>query len=220
MKKQIPRITTYQLTELQDGILSHVCKKKNTDYSSLIEKLGKNRITILQSINSLIKRGFVSGEKINSSQSKSKLIFWPTEKGICYSVAFLNLNVDDAIKLFGEEGELAKYRELIDTVGDYDSRAELMKNSCKFMLELNLFTNEGKSRVVDRKQLFQIGFVNALTSLTSDGKFEPREFFSNQTVDSLKKVLTESEIKEVSKYLSDLKDNINIIMNKLIKNFS
>lgn len=95
-----------------------------------------------------------------------------------------------------------------------------MKNSCKFMLELNLFTNEGKSRVVDRKQLFQIGFVNALTSLISNGKFEPREFFSNQTEESLKKVITESEIKEVSKYLSDLKDNINIIMNKLIKNFS
>ncbi len=216
------RIMTYRLSRLQENILLHVnereSKKMNADYSSLVNDLGKDRITVLQSIKSLVRHHFVNEKKINANQEKSKIIFHPSEKGICYSIAFLNMNVDDAIKLFGQEDELAKYREFIGGVADYQGRAEFMKNSCKLMLELNLFDEHGKSKVSDRKRLFQIGFVTALMSLTASGKFDAGDFFGKQTSESMKKVLTKSELKEFQNYLSELKDNIDIVMDGLVKN--
>ena len=91
------RIENRLKSELQENILRNICNNSKSDYSSLSQSLGKDRITILQSIKSLIKNAFVVEENISPHHKKSKRIFQPTVQGICYSIAYLDASIDDMI---------------------------------------------------------------------------------------------------------------------------
>lgn len=211
------RIENRLKSELQENILRNICNNSKSDYSSLSQSLGKDRITILQSIKSLIKNAFVVEENISPHHKKSKRIFQPTVKGICYSIAYLDASIDDMIKLFGDQGELAKYREFVTGVSDYRARVEFMRNCAKLMLELGLFDETGKSKVTSGKELFKIGLASSLVSLSSERNFDASKFFKNQSPDALKKILTKSELKEIKNYLTELKGNIDEIMSGLVR---
>src|SRR5919202_645473 len=85
------------LTDLQANILRHVCNTNNATYKTLMEKIHKDRITILQSLESLIKYRYIEKKKVNPNHEKSKLVFIPTHKGISY--AWFNLKDIDIKKI-------------------------------------------------------------------------------------------------------------------------
>ena len=60
---------------------------KNANYKTLIEDIGKDRITIMQSLNSLVEWRYIDKIKINPDFEKSKLIFSLTSKGIAAGMA-------------------------------------------------------------------------------------------------------------------------------------
>jgi len=204
-------------SELQENILKDICKNSQSGYLSLTRNLNRDRITILQSVKWLIKNGFIVEEYTDPNHRKSKRIFTPTEKGLCYSIAYLDANIDDTIKHVGGESELYKYKEFTNSVKDYEAREQFMRNSAKLVLDLGNFDKRGKSIVKDDKKLFQLGLASSLTYLTSDKNFDVEKFFKNQSMENLKKVLTKSELNEIKQYFSDLVKNLGLMKNSLIK---
>ena len=84
-----------KITDLQKEILKHVCMKRNADYKTLSKATDRDRITLLQSLQSLNKHRLVYREKDNPNRVKSKLIFKPTHKGRAYASTFLGMDLDD-----------------------------------------------------------------------------------------------------------------------------
>jgi hypothetical protein len=54
-----------RLGELQDKILAHICRTKDADYKTLSKETDRDRITLKQSIDPLIKRRYITAEKVN-----------------------------------------------------------------------------------------------------------------------------------------------------------
>ena len=88
--QQIPTIIG-SFTELQQKILSHIGRTYGANYRTLVEDLQRNRITILQSVESLIKHQYVAKKQISPDESYiiyqrvgtiSSVIFLLTHKGI------------------------------------------------------------------------------------------------------------------------------------------
>ena len=88
----VQRITA-PLSDLQRKILEVICTKENVTYKTLMEKTKRDRITILQSIESLVKRNHVLKQKSNPEYEKSILIFKPTLLGKCYACTIIDVNI-------------------------------------------------------------------------------------------------------------------------------
>ena len=111
--RQIPILLSP--SELQGKILSHICTRKNANYASLMKDIKKDRITILQSIESLIKYHYIEKEKIHPEHEKSKLIFIPTLRGKARAWSYFGLNVKDMVKT-KKEDLITNYIEFIKDV--------------------------------------------------------------------------------------------------------
>jgi predicted transcriptional regulator len=130
-------------TELQQKILEHICKTKNADYKTISKATDRDRITILQSLQPLMKGHYVSKEKVVPENEKSKLIFKPTQKGMVYSLAFLNVNVDDVLKSYQDICQITNYTEFIKSISDYQLRDNLVNDYAKLIAEQNAFDDKG-----------------------------------------------------------------------------
>jgi hypothetical protein len=80
-----------------------------------MEKTKRDRITILQSIESLIKRNHVLKQKSEPEYEKSILIFKPTLLGKCYACTIIEVNIEDLLKLESDE-EIANYLDVIKDI--------------------------------------------------------------------------------------------------------
>ena len=78
---KIPVVISF-FTDLQKKIVRHVGTNNKASYKTLIKDIGKDRITIMQCLNSLIEWRYIDKKKINPDFEKSKLIFSLTSKGI------------------------------------------------------------------------------------------------------------------------------------------
>jgi predicted transcriptional regulator len=105
-------------TELQEKILEHICKTKNADYKTISKATDRDRITILQSLQPLMKGHYINKEKLVPDQEKSKLIFKPTQKGMIYSLAFLNVKLDNVLKSYQDICQITGYAEFIKSISD------------------------------------------------------------------------------------------------------
>lgn len=68
------------ISKLQKNIIDHLKVLEQTDYKSLMILTKRNRITIYNSIESLIIRGYVEKIPLNPKHEKSKLVFKLTDK--------------------------------------------------------------------------------------------------------------------------------------------
>ena len=93
--RQIPILLSP--SELQGKILSHIWRRKNVSYASLIKDIKKDRITILQSIESLIKYHYIEKEYLHPEHEKSKLIFIPTLRGKAGAWSYLRLGIKNIL---------------------------------------------------------------------------------------------------------------------------
>jgi hypothetical protein len=124
-----------KITDLQKQILKHVCMKRNADYKTLSKATDRDRITLLQSLQSLNKHRLVYREKDNPNRVKSKLIFKPTHKGRAYASTFLGMDLDDIRNAQFDDDERKKYRDLMKQVANPSKRK---KNEWLVMKDLLL----------------------------------------------------------------------------------
>src|SRR4051794_30833662 len=95
---RIPVVTSF-FSELQQKILKHIGTTNKASYRTLIKEIGRDRITILQSVESLIEHyHYIEKRKINPKYQKSRLIFMLTHKGIAAAWLRGLINADDIIK--------------------------------------------------------------------------------------------------------------------------
>jgi hypothetical protein len=208
--------TEYRLTtKLQEKILRHISKTPNADYKTISKETDRDRITILQSLQPLIKRNYVYKEKVDPHLIKSKLIFKPTEKGMAYSIAMLGVDIDDVRKAHVNADVLAKYNDLIKNIAKPRERKQLEREATKIFIMYNLFDDKGKTIMTDRKaylkQIIRIILFNA----TADKYYDPENLFTLQFVERLKELVHPSELKELKEFLMKIRENVDFSIKQL-----
>ena len=208
--------TEYRLTtKLQEKILRHISKTFDADYKTISKETDRDRITILQSLQPLIKRNYVYKEKIDPHLIKSKLIFKPTDKGMAYSIAILEVDIDDVIKAYADADVLVKHNYLIKKIPNPIRRKELEREMIKVLLLYDLFDDNGKIIITDRKGFLKQAIRIGLFNLTADKYYDPENLFTPQTVKRVKEISHISERKELKDFLVKIRDNLDLSIKQL-----
>jgi hypothetical protein len=206
----------YRLTtKLQEKILRHISKTSNADYKTISKETDRDRITILQSLQPLIKRNFVYKEKIDPHLIKSKLIFKPTHKGMAYSIAILGVDIDTVRKAHVNAEVLVEYNDLIKNIANPILRKQLEREMIKVLVIYNLFDDKGKMIITDRKGYLKQGIRIGLFKVTKDKYYDPENLFTPQSIQVLKEAFHTSELKELKDLLMKIRDNLDLSINQL-----
>jgi predicted transcriptional regulator len=202
-------------SELQKKILKHICRTQNADYKTISKATGRDRITILQSLQSLMKRQYIYKQKIDPTRIKSKLIFQPTDKGMAYSIANLDVDIDDVRKAHADADVLVEYNDLIKNIDDHIQRKQFEREMIKVLVMYNLFDDKGKTIITDRKAFLKQGIRIGLFNLTADKYYDPENLFTPQVVERLKEIFNTSELKELKEFLMKIRDNLDLSIKQL-----
>jgi hypothetical protein len=200
------------MTDLQKKILKHVCTRKNADYKTLSKATHRDRITVLQSLQSLIKRHLVYQEKTNASRIKSKLLFKPTDKGRAFALKYLGVDLDDIRNAQFDDNERRNYNEFIKHVANPLDRKNNEGKTLKDLLQENLFLEDGN--IPDQRLLIQLFRLRLLQFAKSiDPSLE--KMFTPANIDKLEAISTQSELKEFKELLTILRNNLDSTIKQL-----
>jgi DNA-binding PadR family transcriptional regulator len=202
-----------EITDLQKRILKHVCMRKNADYKTLSKATDRDRITLLQSLQSLIKHRLVEKENTSVDRRRIKLIFKPTDKGKIYASTSLGID-DDAIRnAQSDDNERMRYDEFIEQVPNPAERKRNDKRVKEDLLQENLFQDDGNIPDMD-KLLNQLLRVRLLKFVKSRN-FDINELFTPVGTNTLKAISAPGEIKEFKKLLILLRKNLDSTIKSL-----
>jgi DNA-binding PadR family transcriptional regulator len=197
-----------EITDLQKRILKHLCMRKNADYRTLSKATDRDRITLLQSLQSLIKHRLVEKENTNVDRRRIKLIFRPTDKGRAYASTFLGMDLDDIRNAQFDDDERRKYRDFIKQVANPSERRRNERLMMKDLLQENLFQGDGNIPEID-KLLYQLTRVRLLRFIRIKN-FDFNELFTPANINELKAISTKSELKEFKDLLTNLRKNLDL----------
>ena len=190
-------------SSLQEEILKHIVITRDAGYDTLTRNIKKGRTTIIQSLNTLIDGHYVNNQKTKVDHTRNiNTIFKPTTKGICYSVAYLDVSFESIIKSNGDEDDFVRYSELIKKIVDRSLRHEFTKNTALALINSEIFDEKGEMKITKSEDFFNYGFISALTGLARKKTPEAELYFNRLSIDSLRKILSPEELKEVHEYYS------------------
>ena len=195
-----------EITDLQKKILKNVCMRKNADYRTLSKATDRDRITLLQSLQSLIKRRLVEKENTNVDRRRIKLIFKPTDKGKIYASTSLGIDRDAIRNAQYDDIERMRYDEFIEQVPNQAERKRIERRVMEDLLQENLFQDDGNIPDMD-KLLNQLLRVRLLKFVKSRN-FDINEQFTPVGTNTLKAISAPGEIKEFKKHLILLRKNL------------
>jgi DNA-binding Lrp family transcriptional regulator len=101
----------------QKEILRLVCENCDMDFHSLVQKTGKDRVTILQSASALEDKGLIKRIRVDPKNPKSRLVFQPTAKGLAVAVSYLGSSYDNHKKHYARE-LVSEYEAIIPGIYD------------------------------------------------------------------------------------------------------
>jgi hypothetical protein len=206
----------YRLTtKLQEKILRHVSKTSNADYKTISKETDRDRITILQSLQPLIKRHYIYKQKIDPNRIKSKLIFKPTQKGIAYAIAFLGVDSNHIMKAQDDASQIIKYNKFIEQINDSKLRKQLAESMMTKLIEYDLFDDKGSIIITSRQDMIKQGFRMAILEQAKDKDFDPHNLFNPQSVKLLTKIYNPDELKEFKESLIRIKNNLELTIEQL-----
>jgi hypothetical protein len=104
-------------SKLQENILKHIILTEQPNYTTISTELKRNRLTISQSIDSLIKKQCITKEPINPLKEKSKLIFRPTIKGLVIGLGLLDIKFEQIKNNAEKVTNLDIYTKFKDNMG-------------------------------------------------------------------------------------------------------
>jgi hypothetical protein len=143
--------------ERQKEILRLVCENRDMDFHSLVQKTGKDRVTILQSASALEDKGLIKRIRVDPKNPKSRLVFQPTAKGLAVAVSYLGSSYDNHKKHYARE-LVSEYEAIIPGIYDapmafkglairfLDSNSGIFDKSGNLIIELS---TEEKNRILD-----------------------------------------------------------------------
>lgn len=163
------------LSSLQHSIIQHLTLNPKADYKSISKYVDKDRITIKQSIDSLIKKKYIKQGKENPNREKSKLFFNLTHKGLIYSVAFLDGKINN-LKNF-KDNQFHGFLKYLSEIPKPKEAERFKALVCLGFLNYDLFNDDGsmicKNEYDIAKEMFRI----FLLYKTQDKYFDIEKLF-------------------------------------------
>lgn len=200
------------LSLLQQKILQIVCTEANVTYQTLIEETKRDRITVLQSIESLIKYNYVRKQKRNPEYEKSKLIFKPTHGGKLAALAVVGL---EEILKAEEDEEIANYFQLIKDIKDNSQREKLVKPLLKIYTSLEGFQDKKEALQRFRKNVLREALIKGIAEIVYNRNYSAKSLLNDRSIKWLKRLFTPTEIKELKDALVSAGDNIAMTVKRL-----
>ena len=201
------RTKHYPLTSLQEKIIRILTTHSGVTYKTLIEKIRKDRITLLQSIESLILQGYVEKQKINPEFERSKLEFRPTLMAKHIAWTSLGVNIEDILKIEGDQ-DILNYLELIKDVTDPLQRQKFIDPLTLIITSYGTWESKGKIDPKLKRDTIKEGFCNGIVELVKTPKNDVERFFNQITVEWLKKLFSTAELREFSNLFELMGNNL------------
>ena len=201
--KKIP-VLLY-LSDLQSKILRHICTTVNPTYRTLIEEVGKDRITILQSIESLIEHRYIVKQKANPNYEKSKLSFAPTHKGISYACLELKVDLKDIIN--SSDDEIGRYFKFVSETIHYSQLRKQILEPIFSKLERGYLEFE-EDNTAKKKELIKDCFYVGLLQSAQSRSYNAHILFSNNSSKKWNETFSIEELREFKKGLMQAGNNL------------
>jgi hypothetical protein len=208
---QIPTIIG-SFTELQQKVLSQIGRTYKASYNTLVEDLHKDRITILQSVESLVKHQYVDKVKVFPDQPKSMLIFILTHKGIAATWLRGFLSTKDILYhiKYLKDDNIGKYINVIyDTFSPSQHRQMLESIFRNLEWSHSGFAGEERSR-----SLIKDAFLTGILKLAFANNYDPNILFNKTNVDRLKWLFSDEDLKLLKEMLKVGRNNITLTIKK------
>jgi DNA-binding MarR family transcriptional regulator len=203
----------YVLSSLQAKILRIICTTQNVSYKTLIEETNRDRTTVLQSIESLIKNGYVEKQKVNPEYEKSKLIFKATPTGKQIASDYLDIRLEDIMKL-EEDEQITNYLEFIKNITDPSQQKKFLQPLSDLLTSPIAWTSEGKIKPDEKREIIIDGFKEALLELFKNKNYDAKNLFNNKSIKWFQKLFTSNEIKEIKEDILQVVDNANLTIER------
>ncbi len=199
-------------TELQQKILSHVGATYRASYNTLREDLDKDRITILQSVESLIKNQYVAKVKVFPDQPKSPLVFILTHKGIAAAWLRGFLGTEDIVKNleYGDDDNITKYIKMVNYIFPPSQHKQMLEPIfTKLEWSHHGFEQEEKSH-----DLINESFLTGILKLAFENNHDPSTLFSKTNVARLKWLFQQEDLKRLREKLKVGRNNTTLTIKK------
>jgi hypothetical protein len=204
---------------LQQKILRIICTKKNVTYKVLMAETKRDRITILQSVESLIKHHLIRKIKSNPEYEKSRLIFKATNTAKEFAHARLGVSLEDIVKI-EEDQQVTEYFEFIKDITDSPQRKTLLQPLLDLITSPKAWVSEdtietGENTLDRRREVLKDSFKESLLELFINEDYNAKGLFNSKNVKWFKKLFTPEEVKEIVGYIRRIVNNANLTMRGL-----
>jgi DNA-binding MarR family transcriptional regulator len=194
------------LSSLQHNIIQYLTLNPNADYKAISKYVDKDRITIKQSIDTLIKKRYVKKEKVYPDRERSKLVFNLTHKGLIYSITFLEEKINNLKNLKDNQfQEFLKYLIEIPKPKEFE---RFKATICLGFMNYDLFRDDGNMICENEyditKQMFRIFLLHK----TEDKNFDIEKLLlpEESGFDFMRKNYNSNQL--LKEILTKLKENI------------
>ena len=140
------------------------------------------------------------------------MYFTPTEKGICYALAYLDLDIHEVEQELPEGGRVREYIEMVRDMRNKEGGSVLIKNIAELTIQNDCFSG-GHLSVTNEHKLFIYPYLTAIAaialSLTNSGPL-----FTNSESAKFKRVFVRKNIPafetSVRKAVKKINENIGV----------
>jgi hypothetical protein len=197
------------LSQLQEKILKIVCTRPKVDYVTLTKETKRDRVTVSQSVDSLVNQQFVRKDKADPEYEKSKVIVTATLLGKHYSVNILKVNLEDILKVEDEQF-ISDLLEFIKDIPDSQRRKLIEPLHDIFFYLYYIGIHGYKTRRKDEliKRILKAGLKPGIHELMRDETYDADKLLNKRSIESLKKLFGSQELKELHQYIVHMKNNI------------
>jgi predicted transcriptional regulator len=205
------------ISDLQTQILKHVCQTKAADYKTISKETNRDRITILQSLQSLINQRYIKKQKLEPERIKSKLIFKPTRKGMVYAIGLLEVPYDKVLNAHPDAEKLLEYdNPYLGYLSDPIQLNRIMYYWLNALLDKKAFDNEGGLISSKNKQnTVKLASMRAMLNLFADKEFDPNTLFKSEDQSKKSKPVVRTEFEELGAFFRQIKTNLELTIRKL-----
>jgi hypothetical protein len=197
------------LSQLQEKILKFVCTRPNVDYVTLTKETKRDRVTVSQSVDSLVNHHLVSKDKSDPEYEKSKVIVKATLLGKHYSVNILKVNLEDILKV-EDDKFISDFLEFIKDIPALQRRKLIEPLHDLFLYLYYIWIHDYKTKRKDEliKRILKAGLKTGIHELMRDETYDADNLFNKRSIESLKRLFGSQEIKELHQYIVHMKNNI------------
>jgi hypothetical protein len=217
---QIPTIIG-SFTKLQQKILSHIGRTYGANYRTLGQDVPRNRITIRQSVESLIKHQYVAKkrlslyeaiqirEHVGINQPMSLIIFLLTHKGIATTWLRRFLGTEDMVKGLYRDDNITKYINVVYHVFTPSQHRQMLEPIFRNLEWSHSGFEEEKSH-----SLIKDAFLTGILKLAFENNYDPSVLFNKANVAHLKGLFSHEDLKRFKEKLKVGGNNIALTIKK------